>query len=66
MHLEKRTGDAVVKVNIHSASDNPYSNSSNLEGNDGKGRMEKTKRTMATNSRIQVETAVAQSLSPVL
>lgn len=49
MHLEKRTDDAVVKVNIYSASDNPYSNSSNLEGNDGKGRMEKTKSTMSTN-----------------
>jgi len=50
MHLEKRTDDAVVKVNIYSASNNPYSNSSNLEGKNGKGRMEKTKSTMSTNS----------------
>ena len=50
MHLEKIMDDAVVKVNIYSASDNPYSNPSNLEGKDGKGRMEKTKSIMSTNS----------------
>lgn len=50
MHLGKRMDDAVVKVSIYSASDNPYSNSSNLEGRDWEGRMEKIRSTMSTNS----------------
>jgi hypothetical protein len=50
MHLGKRMDDAVVKVNIYSASDNPYSNSSNLEGKDRKRGMETTRSTMSTNS----------------